>query len=215
MNTSKLILPFSCGKVNFSRSILLLKTGFYISEEIEVVCLLCLSDDKLPAETFWVICQMTNRSQRRFESFVRWQIARRDVLSHLSGDKSFPEAFWDERPLHFKKNDDLRVSPSWSFCLKGYFYGLPRWRSQWRVKPPLASPCPLLEFHKLPQSFGQPPIRGAKSARILFGRLAGGKIIDCHADARNDSLGTWVYKSFFTKIVSGGNLSKVFSRARG
>ena len=82
-------------------------------------------------------------------------------------------------------------------------------------KSPSASPCPLPEFHKLPQFFGQPPIRGAKSVRILFGRLAGGKIMDCHADARNDSLGTWVYKSFFTKIVSGGNLSKVFPRVRG
>ena len=198
-----------------------------MSEEMEVACLWCLSDDKLPAETFWAICQvtncpqrrfepfvrwqialrdvlshlsddksspetfwaicqMTNRSQRRFKPFVRWQIARRDVLSHLSDDKSSPEAFWDERPLHFKKNDDLRASPFCSFCLKGYFYGLPRWRSQWRVKPPLASPCLLLEFHKLPQFFGQPPIRGVKSSRILFCRLAGGKIIDCHADARND-----------------------------
>ena len=82
-------------------------------------------------------------------------------------------------------------------------------------KSPSASPCPLPEFHKLPQFFGQPPIRGAKSVRILFGRLAGGKIMDCHADARNDSLGTWVYKSFFSKIVSGGNLSKVFPRVRG
>ena len=109
MNTSKLILSFSCGKVNFSRSILLFKRGFYMSEEIEVACLLCLSDDK-----------------------------------------SFPETFWGECLLHFKKNDDLRASPFWSFCLKGYFYGLPRfarndgyevtglprWRSQWRVKVP-------------------------------------------------------------------------------
>ena len=94
MNTSKLILSFSCGKVNFSRSILLLKRDFYMSEEMKVVCLLCLSDDKLPAEMFWVICQMTNRSQRRFEPFVRWQIARRDVLSHLSDDKLPPETFW-------------------------------------------------------------------------------------------------------------------------
>ena len=85
MNISKLILSFSCGKVNFSRSILLLKTGFYMSEEMEVACLWCLSDDKLPSE-----------------------------------------AFWDERPLHLKKNDDLRISLFWSFCLKGYFYGLPR-----------------------------------------------------------------------------------------
>ena len=53
-----------------------------------------LSDDKLPAETFWVVCQMTNCPQRRFELFVRWQIARRDVLSHLSDDKSSPETFW-------------------------------------------------------------------------------------------------------------------------
>ena len=145
-----------------------------------------LSDDTRAKLTIYSICQMTNCPQRRFESFVRWQIALRGVLSRLSDDKSFPEAFWDERSLHFKKNNDLRASPFWSFCLKGYFYGLPRWRSQWRVKSPLALPCPLLEFHKLPQSFGQPPIRGVKSSRILFCRLAGGKIIDCHADARND-----------------------------
>ena len=133
-----------------------------MSEEMEVVCLLCLSDDKLPAETFWAICQVTNRSQRRFEPFVRWQIVPRDVLSHLSDDKSFPEpfwaicqmtncpqrrfepfvrwqivprdvlshlsddksfpeTFWDERSLRFKKNDDLRVSPFWSFAWKGIF----------------------------------------------------------------------------------------------
>ena len=186
-----------------------------MSEEIEVACLLCLSDDKLPAETFWAVCQVTNRSQRRFESFVRWQIVPRDVLSRLSDDKSFPEAFWDERSLRFKKNNDLRASPFWSFAWKGIFMDCHADARNGGWKSPSASPCPLLEFHKLPQSFGQPPIRGAKSARILFGRLAGGKIIDCHADARNDSLGTWVYKSFFTKIVSGGNLSKVFSRARG
>ena len=147
VNTSKLILSFSCGKVNFSRSILLLKRDFYMSEEMEVACLLCLSDDKSSPETFWAICQMTNCPQRRFEPFVRWQIARRDVLSHLSDDKSFPETFWaicqmTNRPqrcfrtsgsLHLKKNDDLSASLFWSFCLKGYFYGLPRWRSQWRV----------------------------------------------------------------------------------
>ena len=90
---------------------------------------------------------MTNRPQRRFEPFVGWQIARRDVLSRLSDDKSSPETFWaicqmtncprrrfgTSVPFHFKKNDDLRASPFWSFCLKVYFYGLPRWRSQWRV----------------------------------------------------------------------------------
>ena len=64
-----------------------------MSEEMEVVCLLCLSDDKSFPETFWVICQMTNRSQSRFEPFVRWQIAHRDVLSRLSDDKSSPETF--------------------------------------------------------------------------------------------------------------------------
>ena len=94
MNTSKLILSFSCGKVNFSRSILLFKRGFYMSEEMEVACLLCLSDDKSSPGTSWVVCQMTNCPQRRFESFVRWQIAHRDVLSRLSDDKSFPETFW-------------------------------------------------------------------------------------------------------------------------
>ena len=186
-----------------------------MSEEMEVACLLCLSDDKLPAETFWVVCQMTNCPQRRFEPFVRWQIIPRDVLSHLSGDKSSAETFWDERSLRFKKNNDLRASPFWSFAWKGIFMDCHADARNDGWKSPLASPCPLLEFYKFPQSSGQPPIRGAKSARILFGRLAGGKIMDCHADARNDSLGTWVYKSFFTKIVSGGNLSKVFSRARG
>ena len=60
MNTSKLILSFSCGKVNFSRSILLLKTGFYMSEEMEVACLWCLSDDESSAETFLAVCQMTH-----------------------------------------------------------------------------------------------------------------------------------------------------------
>ena len=134
----------------------------------------------------YCVCQMTNCPQRRFESFVRWQIARRDVLSHLSGDKSSPETFWDERSLHFKKNNDLRVSPFWSFAWKGIFMDCHADARNDGWKSPLASPCPLLEFYKFPQSSGQPPIRGAKSARILFGRLAGGKIMDCHADARND-----------------------------
>ena len=94
MNISKLILSFSCGKVNFSRSILLLKTGFYMSEEMEVACLLCLSDDKSSPETFWAICQMTNRSQRRFEPFVRWQIARRDVLGRAAPSTSRKMTIW-------------------------------------------------------------------------------------------------------------------------
>ena len=48
------------------------------------------------------------------------------VLSRLSDDKLPAETFWDERSLRFKKNNDLRASPFWSFSLKGYFYGLPR-----------------------------------------------------------------------------------------
>mgnify|MGYP001680544430 CR=1 FL=1 len=122
MNTSKLILSFSCGKVNFSRSILLFKRGFYMSEEMEVACLLCLSDDKSSAETFWVVCQMTNRPQRRFEPFVRWQIVLRGVLGR---EVPPPQEKW-----RFESISILE------FCLKGYFYGLPRWRSQWRVKVP-------------------------------------------------------------------------------
>ncbi len=84
-----------------------------MSEEMEVACLLCLSDDK-----------------------------------------SFSEAFWDERSLHLKKNDDLRVSPFWSFAWKGIFMDCHADARNDGWKSPLASPCPLLEFHKLPQSFG-------------------------------------------------------------
>ena len=83
MNTSKLILPFSCGKVNFSRSILLLKKGFCMSEEMEVACLWCLSDDKLPAETFWVICQMTNHPQRRFGTSAPSTLRKMTIWEHL------------------------------------------------------------------------------------------------------------------------------------
>ena len=158
---------------------------------------------------------MTNRPQRRFESFVRWHTGKINDLLHLSGDKSSPETFWDERSLHFKKNNDLRVSPFWSFAWKGIFMDCHAdarndgWSPLWLLL------VPSLNFTNSLNPSDSSPIRGAKSARILFGCLAGGKIIDCHADARNDGLGTWVYKSFFTKIVSGGNLSKVFPRVRG
>ena len=158
---------------------------------------------------------MTNCPQRRFEPFVRWQIVRRDVLSRLSDDKSSPETFWDEWPLYLKKNDDLRASPFWSFAWKGIFMDCHAdarndgWIPLW-LRLVLS-----LNFTNSLNPSDSSPIRGAKSARILFGRLAGGKIMDCHAEARNDGLGTWVYKSFFTKIVSGGNLSKVFPRAWG
>ena len=175
MNTSKLILSFSCGKVNFSRSIFLLKRGVYMSEEMEVACLWCLSDDKLPAETFWVVCQMTNCPQRRFEPFVRWQIVPRDVLSRLSDDKSSPETFWDER--------------------------LPPPQEKWRFES-----ISILEF-LLERVF--------LWIATLTLAMTGMRSLDCHADARDDGLGIWVYKNFFTKIVSGGNLSKVFPRARG
>ena len=216
-----------------------------------------LSGDKSFAETFWAVCQMTNCPQRRFEPFVRWQIVPRGVLGRVA---PLPQEKWrfesisilefllervflwiatltlamtGESPLRLLLVPSLNftnsLSPSDSFPISGaksariLFGRLAGGKIMdchadvrndgW--KSPLASPCPLLEFHKLPQSFGQLPIRGAKSVRILFGLLAGGKIIDCHAEARNDGLGTWVYKSFFTKIVSGGNLSKVFPRAWG
>ena len=176
-----------------------------------------LSDDKSSPETFWAVCQMTNRPQRRFEPFVRWQIVPRDVLSRLSDDKSSPETFWNERPLHFKKNDDLRASPSWSFCLKGYFYGLPRWRSQWRVWghwiATLRSQWRVWGHWIVTLTLAMTGMRSLDCHASLA--MTGMRSLDCHADARDDGLGTWVYKSFFTKIVSGGDLSKVFPRARG
>ena len=188
MNTSKLILPFSCGKVNFSRSILLFKRGFYMSEEMEVACLLCLSDDKLPAETFWAVCQMTNRSQMR--SGTRGPSASRKITiwEHLHSGVSLERVFL------------------WIATLTLAMTG---------ESPLRLLLVPSLNFTNSLNPSDSSLFRGAKSVRILFGRLAGGKIMDCHADARNDSLGTWVYKSFFTKIVSGGNLSKVFPRVRG
>ena len=191
-----------------------------------------LSDDKLFPETFWAFCQMTNCPQRRFEPFVRWQIVPRDVLSHLSDDKSSPEAFWDERPLHFKKNDDLSASPFWSFCLKGYFYGLPRfarndgyevtglprfarndgyevtglscWRSQWRVW-------------------------GHWIATLTLAMM-GMRSLDCHADARNDGCevtglsrwrsqwrvwGHWIATLTLAMMGLVHEFTKVFSPARG
>ena len=170
MNTSKLILSFSCGKVNFSRSILLFKRGFYMSEEIEVACLLCLSDDKLSPETFWAICQMTNCPQRRFEPFVRWQIARRGVLSHLSDDKSFPETFWaicqmtnrPQRRFGTSVPSTLRKMTIWAHLYSGVF----AWKG-------IFMDC-----------YASLAMTGVRS-------------LDCHADARDDGLGTWVYKSFF------------------
>ena len=93
--------------------------------------LLHLSDDKLPAETFWAICQMTNRPQRRF---------------------------WDERPP-----STLRKMMIWEhlhsgvFAWKGIFMDCHADARNDGWKSPSASPCPLLEFHKLPQSFGQLP----------------------------------------------------------
>ena len=178
--------------------------------------LLHLSDDKLSAETFWAICQMTNRSQRRFESFVRWQIVPRDVLSRLSDDKSSPETFWDERlppPQEKWRFESISIL---EFLLERVFLWIATLTLAMTGENPLRLRLvPSLNFTNSLNPSDSSPIRGAKSARILFGRLAEGKIMDCHADARNDGLGTWVYKSFFTKIVSGGNLSKVFSRARG
>ena len=189
MNTSKLILSFSCGKVNFFRSILLFKRGFYMSEEIEVACLLCLSDDKLSPETFWAVCQMTNCPQRRFKPFVRWQIVPRDVLSHLSDDKSFPEAFWDEQPPPPQEKWRFERVFILEFLLERVFL--------WIATLTLA-------------------MTGVRSLDCHASlAMTGMRSLDCHADARDDGLGIWVYKSFFSKIVSGGNLSKVFPRARG
>ena len=184
MNTSKLILPFSCGKVNFSRSILLLKTGFYISEEIEVVCLLCLSDDKSSPETFWAVCQMTNCPQRRFEPFVRWQIARRDVLSHLSDDKLPAETFWAICQMTNRPQRRFESFVRWQIIPRGVLG---------RAPPSTLRKMTIWEYlHS-----------GVFAWKGIF--------MDCHADARNDGcevtglprfarndgLGTWVYKSFF------------------
>ena len=148
-----------------------------------------LSDDKSSPETFWAICQVTNRSQRRFEPFVRWQIVPRDVLSRLSDDKSSPETFWDER--------------------------LPPPQEKWRFES-----ISILEF-LLERVFlwiatltlAMTGVRSLDCHASLA--MTGMRSLDCHADACNGGLGIWVYKSFFSKIVSGGNLSKVFPRARG
>ena len=130
-----------------------------MSEDMEVACLLCLSDDKSFPETFWAICQMTNRPQRRFGTSGPSTLRKMTIWAHLhSGVFAWKGIFMD---CHADARNDGWKSPS-------------------------ALPCPLLEFYKFPQSFGQLPIRGAKSVRILFGRLAGRKIMDCHADARND-----------------------------
>ena len=184
MNTSKLILSFSCGKVNFSRSILLLKTGFYMSKEMEVACLLWLSDDKSFPETFWVVCQMTNRPQRRFESFVRWQIARRDVLSHLSDDKSFPETFWaicqmtnrSQRRFGASVSSTLRKMTIWEHLHSGVLLE--------RVFLWIAT-----------LTLAMTGVRSLDCHASLA--MTGMRSLDCHADARNDRFGTWVYKSFF------------------
>ena len=203
MNTSKLILSFSCGKVNFSRSILLLKRGFYMSEEMEVACLLWLSDDKSPAETFWVVCQMTNRSQRRFEPFVRWQIARRDVLSRLSDDKSFPETFWaicqmtnrPQRRFGMGDPSTSRKMTIWARLYSGVF----AWKGIF------------MDCH----------------ASLA---MTGVRSLDCHADARNDGCevtglprwrsqwrvwGHWIATLTLAIMSLVHEFTKVFSRARG
>ena len=107
-----------------------------------------LLDDKSFPETFWAVCQMTNRSQRRFKPFVRWQIVPRDVLSRLSDDKSPSEAFLGRAaPSTLRKMMIWEHLHSGVFAWKGIFMdchadarndgcevtGLPRWCSQWRV----------------------------------------------------------------------------------
>ena len=119
------------------------------------------------------VCQMTNHPQRRFESFVRWQIALRDVLSRLSDDKLPAETFWaicqmtnrPQRRFRTSGPSTLRKMTIWeylysgAFAWKGIFMdchadarndgcevtglprfarndgyevtGLPRWRSRW------------------------------------------------------------------------------------
>ena len=143
---------------------------------------------------------MTNRSQRRFELFVRWQIVRRDVLSRLSDDKLPAETFWaicqmtnrSQRRFGTSGPSASRKITIWehlhsgAFPWKGIFMDCHADARNEGWKSPLASPCPLPEFHLPLNPSGSPSIRGAKSSRILFCRLAGGKIIDCHADARND-----------------------------
>ena len=150
----------------------------------------------------YCVCQMTNCPQRCFESFVRWQIVPRDVLSRLSDDKSFPEAFWDERSLYLKKNDDLRASPFWSFAWKGIFMDCHADARNDGWSPLWLRLVPSLNFTNSLNSSDSPSIRGAKSARILFGRLAGGKIIDCHADARNDG-----WSSLLLRLVPSLNFT--------
>ena len=188
-----------------------------------------LSDDTRAKLTIYSICQMTNCPQRRFEPFVRWQIVPRDVLSHLSGDKSSAETFWaicqvtnrSQRRFGTIGPSTLRKITIWEHlhsgasAWKGIFMDCHADARNDGWSPLWLRLVPSLNFINSLNPSDSPSIRGAKSARILFGRLAGGKIMDCHADARNDGLGTWVYKSFFTKIVSGGNLSKVFPRAWG
>ena len=217
MNISKLILSFSCGKVNFSRSILLLKRGFCVSEEMKVVCLLCLSDDKSSPGTFWAVCQMTNRSQRRFEPFVRWQIALRDVLSHLSDDKLPAETFWVV--CQMTNHSQRRFEPfvRWQIVPRDVF-GMsdPSTSRKMTIWAHLHSGVfawkgIFMDCHADARNDGY-EVTGLPRWRSQW---TGMRPLDCHADARDDGLGIWVYKSFFSKIFFGGNLSKVFSRARG
>ena len=59
---------------------------------------------------------------------------------------------------------------------------------------------PSLNFTNSLNPSDSSPIRGAKSARILFGRLAGGKIMDCYADARNDRALVHEFTKVFSRV---------------
>ena len=146
MNTSRLIISFSCGKVNFSRSILLFKRGFYMSEDMEVACLLCLSDDKSFPETFWAICQMTNRPQRRFGTSGPSTLRKMTIWAHLhSGVFAWKGIFMDCHAdarndgcevtglPRFARNDGYEVTGLPRFARNDgcEVTGLPRWCLRW------------------------------------------------------------------------------------
>ena len=116
------------------------------------------------------VCQMTNCPQRRFEPFVRWQIIPRDVLSHLSDDKSSPETFW---AICQMTNRSQR-------CFEPFV----RWQIIPRDVLGRATPSTLRKM-----TIWEHLYSGVFAWKGIF--------MDCHADARNDGLGTWVYKSFF------------------
>ena len=169
-----------------------------MSEEMEVACLLCLSDDKLPPETFWVVCQMTNRSQRRFEPFVRWQIVPRGVLSRLSDDKLPAETFWAICQMTNCPQRRFEPFVRWQIARRDVF-GM--------SDPSTSRKMTILEylysgvfawkgiFMDCHASLAMTGVRSLDCHASLA--MTGMRSLDCHADARDDGLGTWVYKSFF------------------